>query len=362
MKRLLLSLLLLSALLPLAAQVTVHSAQLPEYYYYNCWRDIDPKLNTVIPHSFLNMYPKACGKQFYTEDSLQVYGVAVSMSTLEMVVWEYDVYDENGVPHPHIDSGTYNHNLSLMCDTSCYDQAYEYLGLYEPSGDSVRQKGQQVKLNIKTTPVTYYLDLGTKEREWMADSTPPIPFYELYFDSAVTVVDTFYIGMTCHNYDREDKCPDKPFYTWPLTWNTLSIGPGPATCQNGIFWYQYNHWVFSKMSQIFLAFPMLDTTHRYDYVDTTSHGGGDSVRIAATGLEHFVALTPNPTVTEVRVVSSVGMSRVEVYDAKGTKMGEEELAGHEGRIDVRRWPAGVYVLRVHTPLGVACKRLVVNKE
>lgn len=349
------------------AQVTIHTTQLPENYYSNCWYEVNPESQglALVPTMVQN-FKSLFGKYFYSKDSIQIYGVAASLSTFDLTVREYDSYDANGNPVHVVDSSSYRYYLSRMCDTSAYDEAYEYFGLYSHEADSLRLVSPQLIVNIKTTPVTYYMDLGTRMYYAISDEpTPPLPFYEMYFDSSVTVADSFYVGMTCYNYTREDKCSGKWFYTWPILWNTLGLSPRPLPCTDNTAWYQTvlypdgtGGWVFGASDKVYCIFPILDTNHRNDYIDTT--GGGTSV--AAAGLERFVAVLPNPAVTEVRVVSSVGMVQLDVYDMKGEKVMCRQATGSDVTFNVSAWQDGVYVLHLHTPLGVAVKRLVVKRE
>ena len=102
--------------------------------------------------------------------------------------------------------------------------------------------------------------------------------------------------------------------------------------------------------------------------DTTIIGGDTIVTydtILSIGqsdmLQRFTGVMPNPAVGVAKVVSSFGMQRVEVYDATGAKVYDSRAAGLSHTLDVDRWPAGTYLVRIHTPQGVAVKRLVVSR-
>lgn len=96
--------------------------------------------------------------------------------------------------------------------------------------------------------------------------------------------------------------------------------------------------------------------------DTTS-GGGDGDTLAVEGpelLRRMVSVSPNPASKEARVVSSFGLTRIEAYGADGRKVLDCKAEGFASTIDIAAWPSGTYTLRIHTPMGVVGRRLVVR--
>ena len=95
-----------------------------------------------------------------------------------------------------------------------------------------------------------------------------------------------------------------------------------------------------------------DTVVRYDTILAVQDGGM---------LGRLTGVTPNPAAERAKVVSSMGVSRVEVFSAEGMRVKDIRIPGGtlSTTLDVSRWPAGVYLLRIHTPLGMAVKRLTV---
>ena len=77
-------------------------------------------------------------------------------------------------------------------------------------------------------------------------------------------------------------------------------------------------------------------------------------------LSRHVRLMPNPAGGNVLVMSSYGMERVEVYDARGGKVYGQAASGTTAGFDVSKWPKGAYVVLVRTAAGTAAKRLVVQ--
>ncbi|MBO4600254.1 MAG: T9SS type A sorting domain-containing protein, partial [Bacteroidales bacterium] len=80
----------------------------------------------------------------------------------------------------------------------------------------------------------------------------------------------------------------------------------------------------------------------------------------ATADSGLVRLKPNPASGSVVAMSSYGIERVEVYDARGIRVYEQAMSGTVASFDVSGWVKGAYALMVYTPAGIATKRLVVE--
>ena len=75
---------------------------------------------------------------------------------------------------------------------------------------------------------------------------------------------------------------------------------------------------------------------------------------------HSLNLTPNPA-TERVTVSATGMQSVELLAVDGMViMRREGLRQDEYLLDLKGLAAGVYMVRVSTPLGTATRRLMVQ--
>ena len=79
-----------------------------------------------------------------------------------------------------------------------------------------------------------------------------------------------------------------------------------------------------------------------------------------SNLERFTQMMPNPARGLVTVLSSYRLSRVVVYDLAGHAVLEQEDDGLTTTFDVSGLAKGVYVVAIHTPAGIATKRLVVE--
>ena len=62
----------------------------------------------------------------------------------------------------------------------------------------------------------------------------------------------------------------------------------------------------------------------------------------------------------MEVTSSLPMARLVVADALGHSLLDRPATGHKATLDVSRWPAGAYLLQVHTDAGVASRKLLVQ--
>lgn len=88
---------------------------------------------------------------------------------------------------------------------------------------------------------------------------------------------------------------------------------------------------------------------------------GGTTAIETPLLEQLTYLMPNPANHEVQVLSSYGMTRVEAYTPQGKRMTDMKVKGLGTTLDVSNWPAGMYIVVIHTPAGNATKKLIVTR-
>ncbi len=309
------------------------------------------------------------------EDSLPIYGIAAALITSP----EY--LDSIGL----LLFGYYDD----VQDTS-YTNVIEELRIYRQSESGIEQITDGLPVHIKTTPVSYYMNPNFQPAsEWK-----PFPVYERYFPEPVSVINTFFVGKTCH-------CAwgtaTHYYATWPIKLMAIETSdPNDAAPQYHLYIgentisYTKNHWYrFPGWQHHFLIFPILtpnpdtnvnpgdtivlgnDTIAMGDTLivcDTTIIGGDTIVNydtilsiIQTDLLQRFTGVIPNPAAEMARVVSSFGMSMVKVYNASGALVHTQRADGLYVDLDVSRWPAGTYLVRIHTPQGIATKRLVVSR-
>lgn len=75
-------------------------------------------------------------------------------------------------------------------------------------------------------------------------------------------------------------------------------------------------------------------------------------------LAHFTRLVPNPAHDAVSVLSSYGLTGIAIYDLNGRKLIEQKAEGIVATLDISALAAGTYIVTIHTPQGIATKRMV----
>ena len=79
-------------------------------------------------------------------------------------------------------------------------------------------------------------------------------------------------------------------------------------------------------------------------------------------LQRYTTLLPNPATERVQVLSSFGLSRIELYNAAGVRVHEQKTTGHSLTLDVSALPAGPYLVRIATTAGTVTRKLVVQRR
>ena len=316
------------------AQDTVSFCHPPRDKYYVNEEAWDDSNGYITPFYMSHGQVAMC---FFAGDSLKIYGIAACV--MEMT--------EN--------------RPNYVYDTS-YDEAYRFLRLYLPEGDTLRWIAQK-KVHLHTTPIAYYANFST--------TVPPCynciaPMYELFFDSAITMIDTFALGMTYPKNPRHFYDEDSNHYYYqyrPLGIGVLSHMKHTYMVQYVCSYGEngddsYAQWRHINLPQSYYAlFPIL-------VPDTTTGGGtepDDSLAVQVALVDRVVAVQPNPATERVKVVASCGMERVTAYNATGRKVHEQAATGLSTTLNVQGWPAGTYILHIQTPMGVSTKRLVVAR-
>ena len=192
------------AFCPVIAQDTIQirDMRLINRYFVPEWPDAFPTVRDSKGNEYLHGYLENAAENYsqskqkayymYTSDTLHVYGIAASLSTH----WRLN---PNSTTDP---------NRGTIVDTSC-EFLYDYLRLYEADPDSLRHIGEELLVNLRYTPVSYYIDLDLfRSFSGTYDSVilqPILPMYERYFTTPVTVVDSFYIGRRYRTDHRDGR-------------------------------------------------------------------------------------------------------------------------------------------------------------
>ena len=280
------------------------------YYIYGIWPN--PKGHYNVVNFIAPENGGETAKCFYTPDSLTVYGIAAA------------IRQYYGVNSP--------------------DTSFEYLRLYNQAGDSlncINQKEVYLHKNISC-----YVNFDTVYPP--SNNRKIGEMHECYFDTPTTVVDSFYVGTTYFLL-----IPDNNQCT-PL--EVISINGSNISNSEYIYTCHYHQdgsraWYRNRRTNMFaILFPILSPD---TLVGIDTHNP----------LDRLTGVMPNPAAECAKVVSSFGMSRVEVYNLAGRRVHEQRIPDGSlyTNLDVRRWPQGVYIVRIHTPLGVTSKKLTVQR-
>lgn len=287
---------------------------------------------------------------FYTDDTLVIYGLAASYT------FEWEILDSlnQNIMNPPIHSET-DRNL-----------VEESLRIYKrDSINGLRQIGEDLTINLGTTPVSYYRRL-TQVLLLRAEFTslPPFPVYELYYDKPLVVIDTFWVGRTqnwAYNATLTELSPERlGFYP---TYCAQQSHIAPSGRDTTLYW-KFNLLPAPDQFLFPILTPNPDTTGVIDTIaggDDTISGGSDTLLVGQTCMiNRTVLVSPNPATEQVKVVSGVGLLQVEVYDVSGRRMLSEKASGMTFRFDVKGWRKGCYSVVVQTPAGKVTKKILVE--
>ncbi len=87
---------------------------------------------------------------------------------------------------------------------------------------------------------------------------------------------------------------------------------------------------------------------------------GDSSNVGIRAVEQYTNLFPNPASDQATVTSSFGVKGIEVYSLKGELMEHSTRDGATvATINLQRYPAGSYIVRIRTAKGIVARRLEV---
>ena len=353
-----------------AAQDTLVSLLPKSNCYYNYWLDSGcTNYRVDLPNGYIGVMKAV---YFYTEDRLPVYGIAASLEL------EYTNALDTSTAH-----------------------SFEYLGLYKNGPAGLNLISDSLCVHFGKESPSYYFSVDPPDPFTLPQYPYPNekPVYERFFDTAVVVTDSFYVGITNYtwahildtNYFWVNEFGDTIFYAdeIPLGPRCRIVGytqrcPGgdglSPTCILEIFrrgdslWYNYwdnNHYGQPQFYYPYV-FPILappDTATRNPtdttIVDTTTVDTTtvDTVGIATLRtVERYVNLLPNPASERVQVTSSFGLRGIEVYNAAGVKVQEQRAVGYTATLDISALPEGSYLVRVATPSGTVTKKLVVQRR
>jgi hypothetical protein len=361
MKKTVLSLITLAAIaVNLQAQDTLYlNGPKEDYYNDKGWvtgTDINWRAYSCGTNTFATV------NEFYAKNELTVYGIAAMLCTRHL-------YSTDSML---AEGALYIHDTNVR-------HVEENLRLYKQVGGRMVMHPEELPVKMRSTPVSYYMKFDTVNvfDDFMWSASTAFPVYERYFETPVSVLDTFFVGVSNNGYRvyETDENGYQMKTRWPL--NFIGFHGFPY---NFDLYYPYadqqedSTWTHNGSFVQFFFYPILtpgenlidttivdttivDTT----VVDTTIVDTGDTVAIRMPEyFGRYVSVSPNPATGSAEVLSSFGVSRVEVFNAAGRKVMDLKAEGLKATLDVSKLPSGAYLLRIHTPQGMTTKKLVVR--
>ena len=244
--------------------------------------------------------------------------------------------------------------------------AFDYFGLYESQQNDtmpVKLVSDTFCIHLYDSVPSYFFYTPLTE-SW--DSTifggvkdwPPLCAYERYFDSAITVKDSFYVGRSVNGYHIMQNTFD-----WGKECCNLETGCwGGRDPRNGccvLKWFPDGMLVLGgnwrwNVGDNYMLYPIIQPKPTPpEPEDTTAVMGPDKL------LQRYTSVQPNPASGVVEVACGMGLTAVEAYSAQGECVARQEAQGISLTLDVAAWPSGTYVLRIQTPMGTVSRKLLV---
>lgn len=138
-------------------------------YFYGCWIDEDYAPGVKLEYYVSdNVYPTICAAPFYTKDSLKVIGIAGATEI------------KSYMPEKPDDTLAEYFQLYEATDTS-------FVKVAEARWDTISRVNKCIEL-------IFHNQHGSGNFRYTC-----APMYEAYFDSAITVYDSFYLAFTLYN-------------------------------------------------------------------------------------------------------------------------------------------------------------------
>jgi hypothetical protein len=342
---------LLCVTIEAAAQDTLCSTQPKGNYFANFWPEELMPGDTLFDGGFAFRFT-FCGEwdgvSFIAEDSLKIYGIAINANV----------------------QGNYNPD-------TLFHLAYLTLQTVDQTPTGKQVVGDDLIL-FGETPPTYYWYTGFYRDAYPRGFHPPKPMYELYYKHPITVCDSFLLGGS-QTVPVDTVMESGGSWYYRARSNKFALGgwwrdPEPLPVFQ--WWVSYmpqaavpegwegdwetlpGGWISSSFPKtIYMIFPILtpnpDTTH-YVPDDSTQTG------MPLAAWERYVAVQPNPATDKATVLSSVGLTQVEVFDMAGNRVLRQEVSGLSAKVDVAALPRGTYIVRIHTPMGTTSRKLLLQ--
>ena len=343
------------------AQDTIHTTQPFDNYYHPYWHnynlgdtvicDIPVEWDSITLH----------GLVFNTTEPITIYGVAVAVDLKYPSMCFNDwVWDSVGHYWVGKDPNGYYDRFGewhLIGDSSLNESYMDFYIMKVVSAGgivNVSKVGDSVRLHIKFDTVAYYLNQELTDRYQWPFTCKVLPVYEKYFKKPHKAPKKFYLVGDNHSAAQcihgNGKYP-------AIRFSGVSDDNASVLQPRVKYWRDEDFWEEKAGDQWIWLFPILtpnpdSTFYEPDYSTQTS--------IQMNVLERYVSLQPNPASDEATVLSSFGMTGVEVFDMAGSRVMEKDASGLTAKLDVATLPRGTYIVRIHTPMGTASRKLILK--
>ena len=343
---------LLSALLLMGlgikSQDTLWTTSLDTSYFYSDggWLATDTGVVGIGGSTSYRLF----GKYFFSKDkSLQIYGIAAMLAKFDL--------------------GTGNPLDTFMIDTTL-DNASELVAIYAAGTDSITLMSETKRIHVRDSVPAYYLGTNLFDPVMERRNREIRGVYEVYFNEPVEVTDSFYVAITrdswrsMNGYDAPlDTVNHRVWTAWPIgpvvymEYFTDSTHQLQMVINEHIVGYSPTRgWEYKLYGAKTFLFPIL----------TPREAGSDTTHVDTVGivtlLERYTELRPNPAAERVLMTSSFGLQQIELYNAAGVKVYEQQATGYSATLDVHTLPAGPYLVRIATPRGTVTKKLIVQRR
>lgn len=77
-------------------------------------------------------------------------------------------------------------------------------------------------------------------------------------------------------------------------------------------------------------------------------------------IDNTCNVLPNPARNNIKVISQFKVKDIEIYNISGIKLKTITINSHEKFVDISDLCAGTYIIKLHTPRGIATKKLLVE--
>ena len=335
------------------AQDTISGALLHENYFYHMGGlFFDSSSFPMEIGHFCGLCPGETYVRYIPDDTLTVYGVAAILTNpKEFGDWW----------RASVDTTEASANSTF------------YLCLPD-TGNNLRRV-RYVNVNPFVTPTAYFVN-------FYVDTTSSRVYLERMieqpFDKPITVSDTFYIGKTSYGGHLVPFFDEEGEFLYSLdahiegrmgmirlpkdTYDTIVFFD-----EEGFYGFDNvdgppRYWERTPFEFYLWIFPILlpDSITNDDTTQTAT------IYTSARLVDRMCGISPNPASDKVKVTSSFGIDKVEVYDMSGVLI-TTALPKHTSTrvltttINTAAWPKGAYILRIHTPLGVATKKITITR-